>query len=250
MIVSPNGNAVLGKILEPNPAFEQLLGYKRETLLGKRLEQFVCQDTNDETDSLRDRLDQDDYAVITQNLVRKDETRLRVERTVFKVPGSPQLGADQHVIVVIDRVMESVIPVAGGAELSQSQKIALQMETLLRRYIRENYRQGMHPAQWSALRYFKLAPPEARSLTAFARAHHTTMGTASTTVSTLVGKGYLEKHSFRGAVNLTKKGEALLRDDPLSNVVTTLNRLSAFERDWAEFVLTTLTDSFGSGDES
>lgn len=250
VIVSPNGNAVLGKILEPNPAFEQLLGYKRETLLGKRLEQFVCQDTNDETDSLRDRLDQDDYAVITQNLVRKDETRLRVERTVFKVPGSPQLGADQHVIVVIDRVMESVIPVAGGAELSQSQKIALQMETLLRRYIRENYRQGMHPAQWSALRYFKLAPPEARSLTAFARAHHTTMGTASTTVSTLVGKGYLEKHSFRGAVNLTKKGEALLRDDPLSNVVTTLNRLSAFERDWAEFVLTTLTDSFGSGDES
>jgi hypothetical protein len=76
------------------------------------------------------------------------------------------------------------------------------------------------------------------------------MGTASTTVSTLVSKGYLQKHSFRGAVNLTKKGEALLRDDPLGNVVTALNRMSAFERDWAEYVLTSLTDSFGNSEDS
>jgi hypothetical protein len=68
-------------------------------------------------------------------------------------------------------------------------------------------------------------------------------------VSTLVGKGYLEKHSFRGAVNLTKDGEALLRDDPLSSVIVALNRMSAIERDWAEYVLTTLTDSFGASGE-
>jgi PAS domain S-box-containing protein len=249
VIVQPSQGEGFGGIRHVNTAFEQLIGQSREALVGAAMDR-LDNDPEPETDGLTEKLSQSGYATLSRNLKLADGGSLRVERTVVRIPDNRGTGASGDVLVIFDRPLEGILPPAGGADLSQSQAIALKMETLLRRYIRENYRQGMHPAQWSALRYFKLAPPEARSLTGFARAHHTTMGTASTTVSTLVSKGYLQKHSFRGAVNLTKKGEALLRDDPLGNVVTALNRMSAFERDWAEYVLTALTDSFGSNEDS
>jgi len=134
-------------------------------------------------------------------------------------------------------------------EVSESQRIALQVETLLRMYIHRNYRQGMHPAQWSALRYFRLAPPEARTLTGFAKAHRTTMGTASTTVSTLVGKGYLKKQGFRGSVEVTDAGQALLQEDPLNYVVTSLRDMSEEQRRWAQYTLTALCEAFQGDDD-
>lgn len=250
VVVQPVGTAIFGRILRANAAWLALTGYAESDVAGQRMAKL--DDSAEEshpTDSLQERLDQAGHAVVTRDLTTKAGEVLRVESTVIRLPAWEGLEVTGEVLLVLDRRLEARLAPAGGAELSQSQAIALQMETLLRRYIRENYRQGMHPAQWSALRYFKLAPPESRSLTGFARAHHTTMGTASTTVSTLVGKGYLQKHSFRGAVNLTKEGEALLRNDPLSCVVTMLNRMSVFEREWAEYVLTALSDSFGRDDE-
>jgi PAS domain S-box-containing protein len=249
LVVQLAGSAIFGRVLRANAAWLDMTGYAAADVQNVRMPQLEAEADGSSRESLQERLDQAGYAVVTREVLKKDGTYLRVESTVVRVPAWAELDAEGEVLIVIDRRLESLVAPAGGAEVSQSQRIALRMETLLRRYIRENYRQGMHPAQWSALRYFKLAPPEARSLTGFAKAHHTTMGTASTTVSTLVGKGYLQKHSFRGAVNLTKEGEALMRHDPLTSVVTMLNRMSAFERDWAEYVLTALSDSFGHDDE-
>ena len=237
-----------GQIITSNRAFGQLLDLNEEQVAGRRMLEFFVDPATDAKDSITEKLEQDGFAVVTRNLHRVSGHTVRVERTVMQVPAWPDLDVEGEVLVVMDRVLETIIPAAGGAALSQSQQVTLQVETLFRRYVRENHRQGMHPAQWSALRYFKLAPPETRNLTGFARAHYTTMGTASTTVSTLVNKGYLQKHSFRGAVNLTPAGEALLKDDPLSKVLTSVNRMSAFERNWAEFVLTSLNDSFGDGE--
>ena len=239
---------MFGRIIRANTAWLDLVGASAGEVENAAMSRFEATTDGDASDSLQEHLGQAGYGVAARNLRTKDGETIRVETTVVRLPAWPDLGVDGDVLVIVDRLTESVVPAAGGAELSQSQAVALQLETLLRRYIRENYRQGMHPAQWSALRYFKLAPPEARSLTAFAKAHHTTMGTASTTVSTLVGKGYLHKQSFRGQVNLTKEGEKLLRNDPLRAVVSTLNRMSAFEREWTEYVLATLTDSFASND--
>jgi len=239
---------VFGRIIRANEAWLNLVGASAGEVENVAMTRFEAASEGDASDSLQEHLEQDGYGVAARNLKVKGGETVRVETTAVRLPAWPELGVEGDVLVVVDKLLESVVPAAGDAELSQSQTIALQLETLLRRYIRENYRQGMHPAQWSALRYFKLAPPEARSLTGFARAHHTTMGTASTTVSTLVGKGYLQKQSFRGQVNLTKEGEKLLRDDPLRPVVGTLNRMSAFEREWTEYVLATLTDSFASND--
>ena len=249
LVVEHAGSATFGRVLRANAAWLNMTGYAASDVQDTRMPQLEADADESTREALQERLDQAGYAVLTRTLVDKDGEHQRVESTVVRVAAWPELDVAGEVLIVIDRRLESAVAPAGGAELSPSQRVALQMETLLRRYIRENYRRGMHPAQWSALRYFKLAPPEARSLTGFARAHHTTMGTASTTVSTLVGKGYLQKHSFRGAVNLTKQGEALLRDDPLLSVVTMLNRMSAFEREWAEYVLTALSDSFGRDDE-
>lgn len=247
-VVQPGGQSVFGRIIRANAAWRDLVGCSADEVTNVAMAKFEAASDGDAADSLQEHLGQAGYGVAARNLQVKSGETIRVETTAVRLPAWPELDTEGDVIVVVDQRTESVVPAAGGAELSQSQAIALQLETLLRRYIRENYRQGMHPAQWSALRYFKLAPPEARSLTGFAKAHHTTMGTASTTVSTLVSKGYLHKQSFRGQVNLTKEGEKLLRDDPLRPVVSSLNRMSAFEREWTEYVLATLTDSFASND--
>jgi DNA-binding MarR family transcriptional regulator len=247
-VVQPGGQSVFGRIIRANAAWLDLVGCSADEVDNVTMLHFEADDDGDAADTLQEHLGQAGYGVAARNLRVKGGETIRVETTAVRLPAWPELDTKGDVLIVVDQLTESVVPAAGGAALSQSQTVALQLETLLRRYIRENYRQGMHPAQWSALRYFKLAPPESRSLTGFAKAHHTTMGTASTTVSTLVGKGYLYKQSFRGQVNLTKEGEKLLRDDPLRPVVSTLGRMSAFEREWTEYVLATLTDSFANDD--
>ena len=78
---------------------------------------------------------------------------------------------------------------------------------------------GFNPAQWTALRYFARANRFSRTVTAFAKYHSTTLGTASQTVKVLVDKGYLkrtqiteDRRSHR--LEITPKTKRLLAREP------------------------------------
>jgi DNA-binding MarR family transcriptional regulator len=57
----------------------------------------------------------------------------------------------------------------------------------------EAFQGGLNPAQWSALRYIERANRFSRTVSAFARYHGTTRGTASQTIRALVQKGFLRR---------------------------------------------------------
>lgn len=89
---------------------------------------------------------------------------------------------------------------------------------------------GLNPAQWSAMRYFAQAAPNARSVVAFARYHGTTKGTASQTIAALLKKGLLDRHRSdrdRRTVSLvlTPPGRAMLNDDPLNELAYAVSLL-------------------------
>lgn len=89
---------------------------------------------------------------------------------------------------------------------------------------------GLNPAQWSALRYFAQALPGARSVTAFARYHGTTKGTASQTVQALQKKGLVERRENvddrrSTLLELTEKGHHMLGADPLNDLAAAIETL-------------------------
>ncbi|MBP2298824.1 MarR family winged helix-turn-helix transcriptional regulator [Azospirillum picis] len=82
------------------------------------------------------------------------------------------------------------------------------------------FSEGLFPAQWVALRYFRDSPEAARTLTALARFQRLHMAPVSRTVSTLVDKGLLRRRPHPGfkrgwLFDLTEDGRSLLRRDPL-----------------------------------
>ena len=88
----------------------------------------------------------------------------------------------------------------------------------------EAFRGGLNPAQWSALRYFGRANRFSRTVSAFARYHGTTRGTASQTVRALVQKGLLRRRPARHDqrsfhLELTDAARAALDADPLGEFV-------------------------------
>jgi DNA-binding MarR family transcriptional regulator len=111
--------------------------------------------------------------------------------------------------------------------------VAHALEQLVRVQFARSFVHGLKPAQWHALRYFAVMPPEERTVTAFARHRGSTMGTASTTLSALVRKGYLGR-SGKGARNsglyVTEAGHDLLRDDPINDLVRAIDTLDPQER--------------------
>lgn len=124
-----------------------------------------------------------------------------------------------------------------------AEDIALTLEQLIRLHFSQSFRHGLKPAQWHALRYFAFADPGDRTVTAFARHRASTMGTASTTISTLVRKGYLARDYGSGVprnrgLHLTAAGEALLADDPIQNLTEAIEQLGAEEQE-------TLSNSLG-----
>jgi len=249
-VVTPaTGDLKSQQVVFCNSAYKRRFGHGEEDLKGRRLDGLLAPDMRGTPlDDLNEALRQEGHGQSTIEVVGKDGSRQRVERLAVRAPSWEGLNVAGDVYLFFDRPLGTLTPIASDVEVSESQRIALQVETLLRMYIHRNYRQGMHPAQWSALRYFRLAPPEARTLTGFAKAHRTTMGTASTTVSTLVGKGYLKKQGFRGSVEVTDAGQALLQEDPLNYVVTSLRDMSEEQRRWAQYTLTALCEAF-QGDE-
>jgi len=111
--------------------------------------------------------------------------------------------------------------------------IADTLERLMRVQFAHSFVAGMKPAQWNALRYFAAAPDELRTVTAFARHRGSTMGTASTTISTLVRKGYLGRGrgSDRNAgLYVTDAGRALLARDPIHGLAEAIAGLDAASR--------------------
>ena len=89
---------------------------------------------------------------------------------------------------------------------------------------------GLSGAQWSALRFVAHANRFSRQPSAFASYHGTTRGTASQTLKSLVGLGYLEKQlsqSDRRSVtfNITETGLSILESDPQQALVRALGSL-------------------------
>lgn len=113
--------------------------------------------------------------------------------------------------------------------------VAERLERLARVPFTGSFSHGLNPAQWSALRYLANAGRAASTVTAFARFHGTTKGTASQTVSALVNKGHLLRHASptdRRIVHLevTESGRALLKTDPLERLAAACATLPEEER--------------------
>ena len=103
------------------------------------------------------------------------------------------------------------------------------LDRLVRVYQAEGFSGDLRPSQWHALRYFANAGPDERTLTHFARARATTMGTASITVSGLVEKGLMTRGRDGRNVDLevSDEGWRLLEShDPYRHFAAALERLS------------------------
>lgn len=116
-----------------------------------------------------------------------------------------------------------------------ARQIASALEQVVRLYYSRSFCHDLKPAQWHALRYFAGTEPGNRTITAFARQRASTMGTASTTVSTLVRKGLLARSadgtSARNlGLHVTPAGLELLEDDPINALVASLDGLPVEER--------------------
>lgn len=94
----------------------------------------------------------------------------------------------------------------------------------------EAFREGLNPAQWAALRYFERANRFSRTVSAFARYHGTTRGTASQTVRALVQKGYLRRRPARRdqrsfSLEPTDAARRVLAADPFGEFVSAAGAL-------------------------
>ena len=83
---------------------------------------------------------------------------------------------------------------------------------------------GLTAAQWTTLRFIGSANRFSRTVSAFAEFHSTTRGTASQTVKGLFSEGYLRRTQSDAdgrvvRLDLTAKGQSILRDDPFEALV-------------------------------
>jgi len=235
------------KILYCNTAFAQMCKHAREELVGAS--PSILQGPETDAGAARsfvERMERRGRGGTTLLNYKSDGTPYYVEIMGVRCPTPSGLEVDgESVFVAFERSLGDLEPGREG-QITRPYRLALLLENVMRRYLQRNYHRGLHPAQWSALRYFNLAGPNQRTLSDFARSHRTTMGTASTTVSTLVGKGYLIKRGFRGPIELTDDGRALLRHDPLDEVADTLAQLDSDGSQWTEHVLLKLAERLDS----
>ena len=239
------------RVLYCNTAFADMCGYQREQIVGAtpRLLQGPETDAAKAGDFVREVESRGHAGTVLLNY-KADGTPYYVEIMAVRCPTPTALDVDaEEVFVAFERSLGDLERGEDG-RLPRPYRLALLLENVMRRYLQRNYHRGMHPAQWSALRYFHLAGPNKRTLSDFARSHRTTMGTASTTVSTLVGKGFLIKRGFRGPIELTDEGRAVLKDDPLDEVADTLARLDETGSRWAEHILLDLADRMDANGEA
>lgn len=104
---------------------------------------------------------------------------------------------------------------------------------------------ALHPAQWSALRFFGRAGGEARTVTGLARFLGVTLGPASRAASSLERRGLIasKRNPADGRsvlFDLTPLGAENLRNDPLQRLATALKRLNDDELEDFQRVVTQL----------
>lgn len=110
--------------------------------------------------------------------------------------------------------------------------------------------EGLYPAQWAALRYFKTARGERRTAISLARYQGLAFGPVSRTVRTLVARGLLRKAGSAGRgrseiVELTPEGEAQLQRDPLALLAPALLRLSPTAKEGLSVALASILEALG-----
>lgn len=115
-------------------------------------------------------------------------------------------------------------------QADQAQRVALLLERLAREW--RDHGGDLNPAQRSALRYFQRANQRSRTASAFARFHGSTRGTATQTVKSLVGKGYLRRRAVPGdarkvRLEVTESGQQALRGDLLDALTAATASLPA-----------------------
>ncbi len=113
-------------------------------------------------------------------------------------------------------------------------------EHIVRSLYAASFTHQLNPAQWNALRYFRSAPANARSLKSFARHQLVADSTASQTIAALVRKSLVTKErdpdDRRGVViALTETGHEILRHDPMLRLASAFAELE-------EEALTTAAD--------
>lgn len=118
---------------------------------------------------------------------------------------------------------------------SETAGIAALLEQVSRIVQAMCFADGMHPVQWSALRYFSKAGANARTVSGLANYQGTTLPPASRTVAALVKKGYLEavvdprdRRSRR--IDLTDEGRSLISRDPIHALEQAIADLPAERR--------------------
>ncbi|MEM7045648.1 MAG: MarR family transcriptional regulator [Pseudomonadota bacterium] len=116
-----------------------------------------------------------------------------------------------------------------------AEAIAELMLQVARRVEAEANASDLKPAQWAALRYLAKAAPSARTNNAFARYHQTTTGTVTLTLKALFEKGLLRREADPDDKRLvrfdvTREGEAMLKNDPLRSLVRAIKGLGAERR--------------------
>ncbi|MBP2227757.1 DNA-binding MarR family transcriptional regulator [Azospirillum agricola] len=92
------------------------------------------------------------------------------------------------------------------------------------------HREGLFPAQWAALRYFRQAPAEAHTVADLARFQHLQRGTVARTVRVLMEKGLLKLRTDRDddtveRIEITPGGADALRHDPHLDLFAALRDL-------------------------
>lgn len=100
----------------------------------------------------------------------------------------------------------------------------------------EDTASALTAAQWTCLRFFARANGSTRTPSNFASFQATTRGTASQIIKSLERRGLVtrtrcDRDRRSVCFDLTEQGRAMLRQDPLRDLVAVLDDLGSFERD-------------------
>jgi DNA-binding MarR family transcriptional regulator len=144
--------------------------------------------------------------------------------------------------------------VSPGQDEMRRQAVAWLVHQVGRLLHSRSFSAGLNPAQWNALRYLSSANESACTVTAFARHHMTSKGTASETFRSLAGKGLVAQGSDGGDSRLkifrpTASGLAVLKSDPLRQMGETLRVAASDDLDATARVMEVILRAMLEGTE-
>ena len=140
----------------------------------------------------------------------------------------------------------------GRSKLAErADALARVMELASRQIHARGHSQGLYPAQWSAIRYFRAATGEHRTAIALARYQGLAFGAVAQTVRTLIARGLLRKAGSAGRgrtqiIEVTPEGLRLLSLDPLASIASAIARLAPERQDALAEALDALLREFAA----